>query len=136
MACPYFYPVARLEEDLWAVPPRLPLVDAYRGECRTGLAAHQPDDQVMRSVCNCGYARGRCDRFPADARGDAVRFSVASEEDGRIRIQYILEKSCWPLVHDEMEFSIAERSFRSTPADPIVARQAEAFVESYLRRAR
>jgi len=136
MACPYFYPVARLEEDLWAVPPRLPLGDAYTGECRAGAMPHQPGDVVMRNSCNSGYARGKCDRFPQDARADAVRFSVAADEGDGIRLQYIFEKLCWPLDHGELRYSVSEHSFSSELADEIVARQAAAFLESYLRRAR
>ena len=136
MACPYFYPVARLEEDLWAVPPRLPLVDAYRGECRAGISAEQPEDAVMRSTCNSGYARGRCDRFPGDARADAVRFHVTSDESDAIRLEYIFEKACWPLDHGEFQYSVSRQSLSSTVASEILARQAEAFLESYLRRAR
>jgi hypothetical protein len=136
MPCPYFYPVARLEEDLWAVPPRLPLGDAYTGECRSGAISHQPEDAVMRTTCNSGYARGRCDRFPRDARADAVRFSVAGDEGDGIRLLYIFEKECWPLDHGELRYSVSERSFASEPADEVLARQAAAFVGSYLRRAR
>jgi hypothetical protein len=141
MSCPYFYPVARLEEDLWAVPPRLPLGDAYTGECRAGEVPHQPDPAVMRSLCSCGYARRgtgllTCVRFPQDARADAVRFSVAADEGDGIRLQYIFEKECWPLDHGELRYSISEHAFAAEPADKIVARQAIAFVESYLRRAR
>ena len=138
MACPYFYPVARLEEDVWAVPPRLPLGDAYTGECRAGTIPHQPDPSVMRTLCNCGYARGltACARFPQDARVDAVRFSIAADEGDGIRLQYILEKQCWPLDHGELRYSVSGRAFASAPADEIVARQAIAFLESYLRRAR
>lgn len=141
MACPYFYPVARLEEDLWAVPPRLPLGDAYTGECRAGPVPHQPEDAVMRSLCNCGYARGStglptCVHFPKDAPADAVRFSVAADEGDRIRLQFIFEKKCWPLEHGELQYSVSEHSFTPQPEDQIARRQAEAFLESYLRRAR
>ena len=138
MPCPYFYPVARLEEDVWAVPPRLPLGDAYTGECRAGAVPHHPDDAVMRTLCNCGYARRStaCVRFPQDARADAVRFHVAADRGDGIRLQYIFEKECWPLDHGELRYAVSEHAFASEPADEIVARQAAAFLESYLRRAR
>ena len=136
MPCPYFYPVARLEEDLWAVPPRLPLGDAYRGECRAAGVAQQPDDASIRGACNSGYARGKCDRFPEEAPADAVRFNVASDDDDGIRVQFILEKACWPLDHGELRYSVREGSFEPNAMDEILGRQAAAFVESYLRRAR
>ena|SRR5436190_1691281 len=136
MACPYFYPVARLEEATWAVPPRLPLGDAYTGECRYGPIAIEPEDSLLRTSCNSGYARGKCDRFPDDARADAVRFNIASDSDDVIRLQYIFEKGCWPLDHGDASYSIAAHGFTTPPADEIVRRQAAAFIESYLRRSR
>ena len=136
MSCPYFYPVARLEEDTWAVPPRLPLGDAYVGECRAGAEAYRPEDTLMRSSCNTGYARAFCERFPHDARADAVRFNIASDEGDGIRLQYIFEKECWPVDHGELRYSVSAHAFTSAPADEIVRRQATVFLESYLRRAR
>lgn len=136
MACPYFYPVERLEEAVWAVPPRLPLGDAYAGECRAGEAPLQPEDAVLRSFCNSGYAREKCSLFPQTARADAVRFSIASDSSGVIRLHYVFEKGCWPLDHGELEYSADGRSFVSSLPDEIGARQAEAFMDSYLRRAR
>lgn len=135
MACPYFYPVARLEETPWAVPPRLPLGDAYAGECRSGPVTLHPEDTVLRASCNNGYARGKCCRFPDDARADAVRFSIASESGDVIRLQYIFEKGCWPVDHGNASYSIAGRAFTAPPAGELVHRQAAAFIESYLRRA-
>ena len=135
MACPYFYPVSRLEEA-WAVPPRLPLGDAYSGECRAGTSPMQPQDTVMRGCCNSGYARGSCDVFPNDSRADAVRFTVASDLKHEIRVQYIFENACWPLEHGELLYSAADDSFAPLPLDEIAARQAAVFMQSYLRRTR
>lgn len=134
MACPYFYPVARLEEELWAVPPRLPLLDAYAGECRAG--GGPPEDTVLRGACNSGYPRGKCARFPEDARADAVRFSISSDSPVEIRLRYVFEKACWPLEHGDLLYSADTHSFAPSRLDEIAARQAQVFVESYLRRAR
>jgi hypothetical protein len=136
MACPYFYPVARLEDAPWAVPPRLPLGDAYTGECRCGPVALAPEDTVLRASCNSGYAHGKCDRFPNDARADAVRFNIASDSDNVIRLQYILEKGCWPVDHGDASYSVAGQAFTAPPSGEVLHRQAAAFIESYLRRAR
>lgn len=135
MACPYFYPVALLDEA-WAVPPRLPLGDAYAGECRAGASPMLPRDTVIRGCCNSGYARGSCEAFPNDARADAVRFTVASDLTHEIRVQYIFEKACWPLEHGELRYSAADDSFTPLPLDEITARQATVFMQSYLRRTR
>jgi hypothetical protein len=73
---------------------------------------------VLRDLCNTGYARGRCDRFPAGAFADAVRFSRTA--DGRLI--YILEKDHAPVEHGEMD---AARD----PREPL-ASQARAFLAS------
>ena len=86
MACPYFYPVARFEASSWAVPPRLPLGDAYTGECRAPGAPSAPDENRMREICNVGYGRGCCDRFPESANADGVRFHVASDRGERMDV--------------------------------------------------
>ena len=134
MACPYFYPAVRLEEDLWAVPPRLPLIDAYSGECRA--AGQTPDAAALHALCNSGYARGKCVHFPEDASHDAVRFSVLSDSAGAIRVEYVFERNCWPLGHGVLSYSAVTHSFASSPLDEVAGRQAEVFIESYLRRAR
>jgi len=132
MACPYFYPVARFETSTWAIPPRLPLGDPYSCECRAGAAAFQPEESRVREVCNLGYGRGCCDRFPESATADAVRFHVSKHRGKLIRIQYIFEKDCWPKEHGTLEYASAVIS--EGPDDEVLRRQASAFLESYLRR--
>jgi hypothetical protein len=60
-----------------------------------GFTSHEPEETEQREICNTGYARGRCDRFPTDAEADAVRFS--SNRDGTL--VYILEKDHAPVRH-------------------------------------
>ena len=134
MACPFFYPTARLETSSWVIPPRLPLGDAYAGECRAAAIAFQPEEQVVRGVCNSGYGRGCCQRFPDESERDAVRFHVAGDAGDLIRIQYVFEKACWPASNGVVEFSIASHQLCSLTEDAILKRQAEAFAESYVRR--
>ena len=133
MACPYFYPLARFESSNWVVPPRLPLGDAFAGECRAAGAAFQPEEEKVRQVCNLGYGRGRCDRFPENAATDAVRFNLTEDAGALIRIQYVDEKDCWPGDHGQLN---CENGAVPTGAsgDVVLHRQAAAFVESYLRR--
>jgi hypothetical protein len=125
MACPYFYPVARFESSPWSVPPRLPLGDAFSGECRAPGNSAQPDETRIREICNLGYGRERCEQFPTESPADAIRFHVATDAGGLIKIQYVFEKDCWPGEH-----GVFERS----AAGEILRRQADAFLESYLRR--
>jgi hypothetical protein len=130
MACPYFFPIARFDDRSWAVAPRLPLGDPYTGECRAQAAAIEPEESTLRQHCNRGYGRGECDRFPPDGEADAVRFHVSVHQGTLLQIQFILEKKCWPLRHGVLEYQESVL----TPADAILARQASAFAESYLRR--
>jgi len=134
MACPYFYPVARLETNYWAVPPRCPLGDAYAGQCRSSGVDYLPDETTLRDYCNFGYGRGRCGRFPSSAEADAARFHIAGEFGGVIRIQYVLEKDCWPILYGTADFSIVTQEFSGGPPDEILRRQVAVFVECYQRR--
>jgi len=125
MACPYFFPVARFESSPWSVPPRAPLGDAFSGECRAPENSAQPDETRTREICNFGYGRGRCEQFPAESAADAVRFHVATDAGALIKIQYVFEKDCWPGKHGIIEPLAVNETLR---------RQADAFLESYLRR--
>jgi len=122
MACPFFKPVRRLDSGGWDPAPRLPLGDAWAGECVAG-SAWEPPEAMQRQSCNCGYARGRCSHFPDGAEADAVRFSMCAGD----RLVYIFEKN-----HAPMEFGeIAE----ATDAREPLASLARAFMESYRRTA-
>jgi hypothetical protein len=120
MACPFFKPERRLDAGGWDPAPRLPLGDAWAGECTAGCA-EQPAESAQREVCNSGYARGRCEHFPAGVEADAVRFSMGV--DGRLI--YIFEKDHAPLEHGELDAPTDSR-------EPL-ASLARAFSESYRR---
>ena len=135
MACPFFKPLRRLDSGGWNPAPRLPLGDAWGGEC-TARGAWAPPETVQRELCNCGYARGRCEHFPAAGATDAVRFSMVATNGvaangaangGEVeRLIYILEKDHAPLEHGGIDCS-------ADPREPL-ASQARAFVESYRGR--
>jgi len=138
VACPFFMPIERLDDGPWTHAPRMPLGDPYRGVC-TALPAEpgfEPPEAVQRDPCNCGYARGRCDRFPGGDAADAMRFSVTSHLDGRVRMVYVTEKNHAPAEHGVIDFPAGD--FPNTEAhvtNPLLTRQARAFLESYLRKA-
>ncbi len=91
----------------------------------------------MQDLCNCGYARGRCDQFPAASAADAVRFSVVTGDAAAVRLVYILEKNHAPVEHGTINFAIRESEFIERPPNVILGAQARAFLESHLaRRAR
>jgi hypothetical protein len=117
VACPFFLPSRRVDPGEWLHAPRLTLIDEYRGTCQAG-ERFEPSASAQREICNCGYARGRCDRFPEGA-ADAIRFSML--EDGRII--YIFERDHHPEHH-----GIAAEM------DGILGAQMRAFAESHRLR--
>ena len=51
---------------------------------------------------------------------------MSAEDSGElIKIQYVFENDCWPGEHGEVDFAAAPS---------ILRRQADAYLESYLRR--
>jgi hypothetical protein len=115
VACPYFMPEAPLDAF-----GRHPLGQAYRGSCHADpAAAIEPPEALQRELCNYGYARGRCDRFPADAVADAVRFSMVED-----RLIWVTEREHAPVEH----------GCEPPPGDELLAAQARVFVETYRRR--
>ena len=128
MACPFFMPSERLDDGPWSHAPRLPLGDPYRGVCfsRPAEGPFEPSEGAQRDLCNCGYARGVCDRFPGGESADAVRFSVTSCQGGCVDLVYVFERNHTPQRHGLIQFP--------ETGTGLLARQADAFVKSYLRR--
>jgi len=135
LPCPYFLPVRRLDLDAWIRSPRLPLGDPYAGACHAHPAdIVEPPEPRQRELCNCGYARGRCDRFPGDSAADAVRFSITGDDTNQIRLVYIVEKDHAPAEHGALAYTVAEQTLDGPHTSELLAHQARAFLESYLRR--
>ena len=119
MPCPYFLPLDRLEAGIAA---RFPLLDPYRGECHALPAPNTPDEVSLLSLCNMGYARGRCEHFPLGDGPDAVRF--AAGPNGTVR--YAREKNHFPYDAGELVEG----------AEGIFGAQVRAFRASHLRRSK
>ena len=95
----------------------------------------RPSIEELRTVCNNGYARKRCDRFPASAEADANRFSIAREREGVVELVYIRERDYAPLRHGPAKYHVAQSKFEGLPdGDDAMAAQARRFIESYLKR--
>jgi hypothetical protein len=133
VACPFFVPTTPLGREHWLHAPRFPLGDAHRGVCRAAAEPFLPPESSLEDLCNCGYARGRCDRFRPEG-ADAVRFSLAFEDDARIRVVYVLERNHAPQEHGVVEY-LKSSGKMETQLDAILLAQATAFIESHLRRA-
>jgi hypothetical protein len=124
-------PAEPCEPINWIHAPRLPLGDAYRGVCHSQPdAPWEPPESDQRDLCNCGYARGRCDRLPTGAP-DALRFSVTGDTGGRLQILWVIEKDHSPVEFGALEYAEGTLS----RATPLLTAQATAFVRSYLNRA-
>jgi len=133
MACPYFYPGETLAAR--GKHPRMPLGDPYAGVCRVDpLREWRPDDDTLARACNLGYARKTCPRFPKGSGADAFRFSVAADEDGVLKIFFVCERNHSALEHGTLDFSVSHSKFVNRHTNDLLMRQAEAYIESYLRR--
>jgi len=111
----------------------LPLGDLWMGVC-TAVADEpwQPDANALHT-CNLGYARGECGRFPSAEGPDAVRFAIRSDDGECVTIAWVTERDHHPFAHGSMAFSTRDRCVRE-PSPRVVAAQAQAYAESYLRR--
>lgn len=134
MACPYFYPKPDPLPTLESLP--LPLGDAWTGFCHASADGPiEPEPALLVAHCHLGYARGRCAHFPGnDAGPDAVRFAVSRLSGAGVDLYYVQEREHHPFAHGPLRYSIALRRFLNEAPSHILARQAEAYVESYLRR--
>jgi len=112
----------------------MPLGDAWRGVCRARPEGEWlPEPGILEQLCNLGYARDRCTRFP-DEGPDAVRFAISQDQDGLIRLYWVVEKNHLPFAHGPLEYARAEGCFRTAHPDARIAQQAQAYLSSYLRR--
>ncbi len=113
----------------------LPLGGTWTGRCKAPHAVElAPSEGIVRCLCNLGYARGACSRFPLGDGPDAVRFTISGDDGVSLRLYYVVERDHHPFSHGPLEFSLARRAFIDPPTGEIVTRQASAYVESYLRR--
>jgi hypothetical protein len=124
MSCPYFDPVAPLHRDAGPENAMLPLGEVWEGICRAVPGQpHQPDRTMLQPLCNLGYARGTCARFPGGDAPDAVRFTVSGDDGATVRLYYVIERDHHPFAHGPVE----------NPSG-LLERQADAYLQSYRRR--
>jgi len=132
VACPFFLPTGPFQDSSWATPPRLPLGEACRGVCRTGDDLFEPAENILRSFCNRGYGKYGCPRFPANAAADALRYSLESDRDGVLVIQYIYEHEYGPVRHGRLEYRAGV--MEGELDDPVARAQALMFAEGLVKR--
>jgi hypothetical protein len=130
MACPYFDPVLPSRDG----SAMLPLGDWWEGVCRAMPDAPQPCEGTLLRLCNMGYARGECPRFPGGDGPDAVRFTVKGSGSGAVRLYYVVERNHHPFAHGPLAYSIASGALSAPPANQVLDRQARAYAQCFLRR--
>jgi hypothetical protein len=114
----------------------LPLGDSWDGACLADpLSPAAPEPAARHSLCNLGYARHSCPRFPSTeaAAVDAVRFSLARDSGPSLHLRWSLELDHLPHAHGALDYSLSSGAF-SPPPDALLLRHARAYVASYLRR--
>ena len=112
----------------------LPLGDAWAGTCLARPGEPLEPDAADLSLCNLGYARGVCPRFPEETAADAVRFAVARHAGGSLQIYYVLERGHHPLEHGQLEFDFTDAAFHPALPETPFHQQARAYVSSFQRR--
>jgi hypothetical protein len=149
LACPYFMPIAKLENGAFPHPARLPLGCGWSGHCTApGHEGQTPEQRVLESFCNLGYA-STCGWSPSQRTWDAVRFAVSAPSDisrekrlkeisvasGRtLRLRYVCERQNLPVEHGELQFDLVQAAWLQKHDDLRVQRMAECFLDSYLKK--
>lgn len=149
LACPYFMPVAKLENGNWPHPARLPLGGGWGGHCTApGHEDAIPSQDILQAFCNLGYASS-CGWAPAERPRDAVRFAVASPAKGSqefdpistehaparvLRLTVVYEQNNRPAGQGELEFDLSTTTWLRRHEDARIQKMAECFLESYLSK--
>lgn len=134
MACPFFLPTEVFSEWSWHARPRLPLGDAWKGQC-TAPAAHgaPPSTEALKQWCNFGYAKN-CPWLPVQRHADKIAFSIARDRDDMILVYYVLEFDHTPGEHGTLQYDAAQARWLKGHSDPRLQKQAECYLDSYLQR--
>jgi len=145
LACPYFMPIAKLENGNWPHPSRLPLGCGWSGHCTApGHEEKTPSQDILQAFCNLGYATS-CPWAPRERPWDAVRFSVSApglrEKSGVmdtqarvLRLAYVCEKNHLPAKNGELEYDISRAVWIRRHDDPRIQKMAECYLDSYLKK--
>jgi len=134
MSCPYFDPVTpRSPGD--PATSMLPLGDRWAGACLAIPAEpYSPDEPSLATLCNLGYARESCSRFPRAEGPDAVRFTVAAASPEAVDLYYVIERDHHPFAHGPLTYRLPDGPFTPAPASETLAAQARAYIASFLHR--
>lgn len=136
MACPFFMPIAKLENGIWLHAQRLPLGCGWSGHCTApGHEGDSPSQEELQEFCNLGYANA-CARMPGERAWDSVRFGIKAvcvdgQKKESIHLRYVCERDHHPVEHGVLEFDAACDQWRASHADARVQRMAECYLAAY-----
>ena len=141
MACPYFMPLAKLENGSWPHAARLPLGCGWTGQCTApGHEGELPGQDVIEAFCNLGYA-GSCAWAPRERASDAVRFSVSTPEERNavaparvLRLLYVCERDHRPVAHGDLLIDLTSATWQRRHEDARIQKMAECFLDTYLKK--
>lgn len=128
MSCQFFEPLAPVLDPQFR-NGRLPLIQEHEGMCHAGGA----DTFANGPVCNHGYARGNCERFPKEEPSIALRYSVLRCDGRELEVLCIAEENHVPVRSRRLHFSPDLNRLSEMDLDACLAAQAIAFSRSYLR---
>jgi hypothetical protein len=127
LACPYFMPLAKVENGSWPHPARLPLGCGWTGNCTApGHEGESPSQDVLETFCNLGYA-SNCGWAPPQRAWDLAPARV-------LRLLYVCELDHRPVAHGELAIDLAMAAWLRRHDDPRIQKMAECFLESYLKK--
>ncbi len=72
--------------------------------------------------------------MPADRHADAVRFALAQEGDGILRVLFACEREYLPAGHGELLYDAVSGSWLLAHDDPRIQRMAECYVQAQKER--
>jgi len=134
VACPFFMPVKRLEQDgTWFHPSRLPLKGGWDGHCC--VPGHENAVLARDDLreCNLGYA-ANCSRLPRERTCDAIRISVAQDAGTKLLVCFVCELNHHPVENGTLEYDLAGARWKSCHSNVRIQRMAECYLEMYLQR--
>jgi hypothetical protein len=130
LACPFFVPLAIVNDGSWPHPSRLPLGAGWTGNCRASGQELSASDVHIREFCNLGYAT-KCPHLPLRPDWDAVRFCIANANPDRVTLRYVCELAHAPVEHGKLSFDLTSESWFDLPVDRRVLTLAEAYLRTY-----
>lgn len=131
MACPYFEPRSIAASPLHA-NARLPLIEEYEGLCRVAAEPFAAPADTQFRLCNQGYPRGGCERFPSDETRSCLRYELLSRSEDIFEVMIIAERDYAPVEWRVVKYSFAAGTVEPEMSDACMRAQLAAFCRAYL----